>query len=202
MKNKWYGGDSDGDKSDSEDETVEDINIIGSNVYFYCDVSDETITKLIINLKKLEISLRKKAVDLEGYKPTIRLYIRSGGGDVYAGFSAMDHINSMKIPVTTIADGMCASAATFLLLAGKKRYATPSAHILIHQISSGTFWGKYNDLKDDMKHCEVLMKQLNTLYTTKCEIPEKKLNKLMKRDLYLNAAQCLEFKVVDRIFCP
>ena len=171
-------------------------------MYFYCDVSEKTITKLIIELKKLETELRKKAIEFDGYKPRIKLYIRSAGGDLYAGFSGMDHVQSMKIPIITIADGMCASAATFLLLGGKKRYATPSSHILIHQVSSGTFWGKYNDLKDDLKHCDVLMKQLKHLYTTKCEIPEKKLNKLMKRDVYLTAEECLEFKVVDKIFCP
>jgi len=171
-------------------------------IYFYCEVSDQTITKLITTLKKLEINLRKKALKLDGYKPKIKIYIRSPGGDVYAGFSGMDHICASKVPVTTIADGLCASAATFLLLAGKKRYMTPNSHVLIHQISSGGFWGKYEELKDDLKHCNKLMDQLKNLYTTRCEIPEKKLSKLMKRDIYLSAEDCLEFKVVDSISCP
>ena len=190
------------DSSDSDDDSNTEINVIGSSIYFYCDVSETTITKLITELRKLEISLRKKAIELDGYKPKIKLYIRSNGGEVYAGFSAMDHINAMKVPVHTIADGFCASAATFILLAGKKRYATPNSHILIHQISSGGFWGKYDDLKDDLKHCNSLMDQLKTLYSTKCEIPEKKLGKLMKRDIYLSAEKCLEYKVIQKISCP
>jgi len=192
----------DEDSSDDESDIDEEVNVVGSRVYFYCDVNEKTITKLIIELKKLEIELRKKAIELDEYKPKIKLYIRSGGGDVYAGFSGMDHIQSMKIPIITIADGMCASAATFLLLGAKKRYAGPNSHILIHQISSGNFWGKFEELKDEIKHCNSLMERLKKLYTTKCEIPEKKLNKLMKRDIYLTAEECLEFKVVDKIYCP
>ena len=196
----WIRNDDD-DSSDSED-IDEEVNVIGSNIYFYCEVNDKNITKLTIELKRLEIELRKKSIEFDGYKPKIKLYIRSNGGDVYAGFSGMDHIKSMKIPVVTIADGICASAATFLLLGGKKRYAGPNCHILIHQISSGGFWGKYEELKDEIKHCNTLMEKLKTLYTTHCEIPEKKLAKLMKRDIYFTAEECLEFKVVHKISCP
>ena len=197
----WFRNDDDNESSDSDDES-EDVFTIGSSIYFYCEVSGSTITKLISILKKLEISLRKKTIELEGYKPKIKLYIRSPGGDVYAGFSGMDHIYASKIPIVTIADGICASAATFLLLAGSKRYITPNSHILIHQISTGGFWGKYEELKDDLKHAEGLMNQLKSLYTTQCEIPEKKLNKLMKRDIFLTAEECLEFKVIHKISCP
>ena len=190
------------ESSDSDSDIEDDINVIGSNVYFYADVSNETITKLILELKKLEIKLKKNAVDLDGYKPRIKLFIRSGGGDVYAGFSAMDHISSMKTHVTTIADGIWASAATFLLMAGKVRIATPSSYILIHQISSGSFWGKYEELKDEMKMCDKLMEMLKNIYNTKTELPEKKLKKLLKRDIYLTADQCMEYKIIDRISCP
>lgn len=190
------------ESSDSDSDVDEDINVIGSNVYFYADVSNETITKLILEMKKLDIKLKKKAVELDGYKPKIKLFIRSGGGDVYAGFSAMDHISSMKTHVTTIADGICASAATFLLMAGKVRIATPSSYILIHQISSGSFWGKYEELKDEMKMCDKLMQMLKNIYNTKTELPEKKLKKLLKRDIYLTADQCMEYKIIDRISCP
>ena len=203
-KRNWVRNEEeDTEKTDSgDDSSSEEVFVIGSSVYFYCEVTESTITKLISTLKKLEISLRKKTIELDGYKPKIKLYIRSPGGDVYAGFSGMDHIYASKIPIITIADGLCASAATFLLLAGSKRYITPSSHILIHQISTGGFWGKYEDLKDDLKHAQGLMIQLKTLYTTKCDIPEKKLNKLMKRDIFLTAEECLEFKVIQKISCP
>lgn len=204
LRNRKFKSKKEVTESDSEEEEEEEdqIPVIGSNIYFYLDVTNETITKLITSLKKLDIKLRKQAIELDGYKPKIKLFIRSGGGDVYAGFSAMDHIHSMKTHVTTIADGFCASAATFLLMAGKVRMATPSAYILIHQISSGSFWGKYEELKDEMKMCDNLMEMLKNIYTTKTDLSEKKLNKLLKRDITLTAEECLKFNVVDQISCP
>ena len=187
------------DSEDSDSEVEEEVLVCGTNIYFYTDVTNETISKLILNIKKLEHKLRKKSITLEGYKPKIKLFIRSNGGDVYAGFSGMDHIKGCKIPIITIADGFVASAATFLLLAGKQRIATPSSHVLIHQISTNGFWGKYEDLKDEMDSCNKLMEMLKAIYSQNTEISEKKLKKLMKRDILLTAEQCLKFKVVDKI---
>ena len=191
---------SDSESSDSDKD--EEVHVEGSNVYFYADVSSESISNLIRKLKILDKKLRKKAIDLDGYKPKIKLYIRSDGGDVYAGFSGMDHITGLKTPVITIADGYCASAATFLLMAGSKRIATPSTYILIHQITSGSFWGKYEELKEEMETCDKLMNKLKNIYTTKTEIPEKTLKKLFKKDIMLNAEKCLEYKIVDKIAYP
>jgi ATP-dependent protease ClpP protease subunit len=195
--------DKDTETESSDTETEEkDVISLGTSIYFYADVTEETITKLILQLKKMENRLKKKAIDLEGYKPKIKLFIRSNGGDVYAGFSGMEHISGCKVPVTTIADGFCASAATFLLLAGKLRIATPSTQLLIHQISTNGFWGKYEELKDEMETCNKIMESLKTLYKEKTKIPEKKLNKLMKRDITLSAQQCLDLNVIDRIAYP
>ena len=62
------------------------------------------------------------------------LYIHTEGGDAYAGLSAMDHIKNLKVPVYTVVDGSCASAGTFILMGGEKKYALPNSSVLIHQI--------------------------------------------------------------------
>ena len=65
----------------------------------------------------------------------------------------------LVIAVHTYIDGLIASAATFLFLAGKKRFMTENSNILIHQISTG-FWGKFEDLKDEYKNTTELMKRV------------------------------------------
>jgi len=49
----------------------------------------------------------------------------------------------------TVADGFCASAATFVLMGSKHRRIMPHAHLLIHQLSTGAM-GKYEELKDEI----------------------------------------------------
>lgn len=42
-------------------------------------------------------------------------------------------------------------------LGGHERRIGKNAHVLIHQISTNGFWGKYEELKDEMKSCDKLM---------------------------------------------
>jgi len=184
--------------SDSDCELEERVKVVGTNVYFYTGVDIESVLELNQKLKSLEIELLKKSIDYPGYSPVIKLYINSGGGDIFAGFSAMDHIINLGVDVHTIADGQCASAATFMLLAGDMKSINQHAHVLIHQISSG-FWGKFEEMKDEVKSCERFMEMVNKVYKDSTEIPSKKLKMLMKRDVYLTPDECIEYSIVNNI---
>ena len=140
---------------------------------------------LIIQVKTLE----KKLLSVREYKPKITLYVRSDGGDFFAGLSCMDHLRRLKIKLVTVADGFCASAATFVLMGSKNRRIMPHAHLLIHQLSTGAM-GKYEELKDEIKNCDKLMETLRKIYTQYTQIPEDKLNKLLKKDIYFTAEDC------------
>lgn len=186
------------DDSDSEEDTNK-VKVVENDIFFYSGIDNDSILNLNTAIKKLERKLLKRAIDIDGYSPVINLHIKSGGGDIFAGLSAMDHIASCRVPINTIADGMCASAATFLLMGGSTRYIRPSAYVLIHQLSSG-FWGKFEDLKNELESCEKFMKIIRGIYEEKANIPQKTLNSMMKRDIYITAKECLRFGVVDEIY--
>ena len=190
------------DESDSEDEceeTTEGVRVAGTDIFYYGDITTEAVLELNTKLKKLERSLLKKAVDLPGYQPQVTIHINSGGGDIFAGLSAMDHVASCRVKVVTVADGLCASAATFLLMGGHRRMIHSSAYVLIHQLSSG-FWGKYEEMKDELKSCEKFMSVIREVYERKANIPQKKLDNMMKRDIYLTSKECLKYEIVDELF--
>ena len=184
---------------EEEEEVVEVVEVVGTDVFFTGPIDEESIQELVTNLKKLENKLLKQAVDLQGYTPKIRLFIRSDGGDVFAGFSAMDHISRSRLHVTTVADGCCASAATFLLLAGHRRAIGAHGYVLIHQLATDGFWGKYEELRDEMKNCDKFMKSIRSIYESKTRLPSRKLNKMLKRDIYLDASMCKKYSIMDEI---
>jgi ATP-dependent protease ClpP protease subunit len=186
-------------KPEPEEEEEEVVEVVGTDVFFTGPIDEESIQELVTNLKKLENKLLKQAVDLQGYTPKIRLFIRSDGGDVFAGFSAMDHISRSRLHVTTVADGCCASAATFLLLAGHRRAIGAHGYVLIHQLATDGFWGKYEELRDEMKNCDKFMKSIRSIYESKTRLPSRKLNKMLKRDIYLDASMCKKYSIVDEI---
>ena len=164
---------------------LEYIKVEGPDVFFYCDVSVESVAELCAVVKKVE---------REFYETVVRVHIHSDGGDLHAGLAAMDFLKSLRSRVVTIAEGMCASAATFIFLGGDERIVCPNAYLLIHQLGS-EFWGKYEDMKDEMQHCERLMKHMKRIYLRETNLPEAKLDKLMKRDLYLSYKKCVKYGI-------
>lgn len=171
--------------ADEKASVLEYIKVEGPDVFFYCDVSVESVAELCTVVKKVE---------REFYESIVRVHIHSDGGDLHAGLAAMDFLKSCKSRVVTIAEGMCASAATFIFLGGDERIVCPNAYLLIHQLGS-EFWGKYEEMKDEMQHCERLMKHMKRIYLRETNLPEAKLDKLMKRDLYLSYKKCVKYGI-------
>jgi len=182
-------------KDDSDDdETIEVVRVIGNEMFFYGEISEVTMLEFVQKFKTLEAAVLKMSVDLVGYKPEIRVNICSEGGDLFCGFSAMNVLERSRVKVVTIAQGACCSAATFMLLGGHDRLIAANAHILIHQLSTG-MWGKFEELKDEVRSCDKLMAMIRQTYTKKTSIPEKKLNKLLKRDVYLPPSKVLKYRI-------
>jgi ATP-dependent protease ClpP protease subunit len=170
----------------AEEKTVfEYIKVEGVDIFFYCDVSVESVVELCSNVKKLERDF---------YEPTIRIHIHSDGGDLHSGLGCMDFLKSTKSRIVTIAEGICASAATFIFLGGDSRIVCPNAYLLIHQLGS-EFWGKYENMKDEMLQCDRLMRHMKRIYLRETKLPEAKLNRLMKRDLYLSYKKCVKYGI-------
>jgi ATP-dependent Clp endopeptidase proteolytic subunit ClpP len=185
-----------------EDKCVKEyeyIRVEGRDVYFYVEVDEDSVLELNLALSKLDKELRKAFIDLGiEQTPEIRIFIHSPGGDLHAGMAAMDRIASMKCDTVTIADGYCCSAAAIMLLGGKTRAITPNSYILIHQMST-EFWGKFEEIKDEMENCRMFQEHIKEICAARTSLPEKKINKLMKHDLYLTADACLKYGVVDQI---
>ena len=180
---------------EKEEETVDNVYVVGTDIYYYSEVSRESILEFNKALKKLEIILLKNAVNLDGYVPNINVHISSDGGDLFSGLNAMDALKRSKVHITTIAEGTCCSAATFMLLGGDKRLMGKHSHVLIHQLSTG-FFGKFEELRDEMDTCNKLMKMMKRVYKSETSIPKKKLKELMERDVYLDADECLNYGIV------
>ena len=178
------------------------VKVQGSDIYFHCDVDETTILELNMKLKKLELELLHKHLDIGiSSRPEIRIWIRSNGGDMHSGLSGMDAISRVKsCKVRTIADGVCSSAATFLLLGGRTRHMTENSYVMIHQINMDGTWGRFEDFKDQMETLEQFMKRFKDIYTRETKIPERDLKKLLKRDIYMDAVKCLDWRVVDSIW--
>ena len=188
------------DDNVSKNNDIDDKGVIVQNnrIYFYTSISSESILLLNRLIHALNIKLTKASIKYN-FEPIIYLHIQSDGGEIFPGLSGHDHIRNSKIPIYTIVDGYAASAATFLALAGKKRFITKNSSVLIHQLTVNEFWGKYEELLDECKNSQNLMKQIKDLYAEHSSLPKKKIDEIMKRELYFSSKECLRYNLVDEI---
>uniref|UniRef100_A0A6C0J1W0 Protease n=1 Tax=viral metagenome TaxID=1070528 RepID=A0A6C0J1W0_9ZZZZ len=196
---------------DSEEGVVstmsEKISVLGNHIYFYTEVTKKTALELIKNIKELannimtlEIHNGKDSLyddDKITYNP-IYLHINSGGGCLFSCMSIIDTIKKCKVPVYTIGEGQIASAASIMLLSGKKRFMTENSFILIHELRTYVS-GTYSNLEDDYENSKLLMKKMIKYYKKNSNIPESVLQTLLKKDIYIEAKKSKKYGLIDKI---
>jgi ATP-dependent protease ClpP protease subunit len=112
--------------------------------------------------------------------------------------SIIDTIKNCKVPVYTIGEGQIASAASIMLLAGKKRFMTENSFILIHELRTYVS-GTYSNLEDDYENSKLLMKKMIKYYKKNSKIPETVLQTLLKKDIYIDAKKSKKYGLIDKI---
>ena len=195
---RWqYRGAKDTEQDSSSSESSADgVTTLNNRIYFYSDVDQAQVLSLNKNIIRLGVKLLNSSNALCSSVAPIHLHINSYGGSLFAGFAAVDYIKNCKVPVNTTIDGCAASAATLMSIVGKKRYISEHSFMLIHQLSSA-MWGKYEELKDDMKNNDLLMKMIKKIYEEHTKIPKTQLAKMLKHDLWWDAKTCLKYGLVD-----
>ena len=177
-------------------EEADSVKVVGNEILFYGDIDRDNALDFVEKFKKLEIELLKRAAELVGYQPMIRVHIMSEGGDIFSGLNMMNVLEESRVKVVTIAQGACCSAATFVLLGGSERHMGRNAYLLIHQIST-EFWGNFQELKNEMKSTDKFMAMIKKMYLSKTKIPDKKFKRLMKKDIYLTPDKCIKYEIVS-----
>ena len=175
------------------------VSSINNVIYFYSEVNRPKNLDLNRKIAAMGKSLvnRTNTLGLSA-PPPIKLHINSFGGSVFAGFSTVDYILNSPVPVHSIIDGCAASAATIMSVVAEKRYMNKHSFMLIHQLSSG-MWGKYEEMIDSMENCNLFMEMIRKIYSEHTKIPRKKLDEILKRDLWFDAETCLKYGLIDEI---
>ena len=177
-------------------DTVEgDDNLI----YFYSSVTTRENFKLNKEISYLDRQMQMISMKLGLQVPIpIHLRISSYGGSVFAAFSTIDYMNQSKTPIYTYIDGCAACAGTIMSVCGDQRFIGENSYMLVHQLSS-QHWGKFQELQDDMKNSESLMKRIKEIYEAKTKIPKTKMDEILKHDLWWDAKTCMKYGLVDEI---
>lgn len=96
----------------------------------------------------------KDLSELEG-KDEVTVRINSVGGDMYAGIAIYNRLKGLAAHVTTINDGLAASAGSLIFMAGDDRKMHAGSNLMIHG-AAGFLYGYYQvqDLRSAEKQME------------------------------------------------
>ena len=145
-------------------------------------------------------SIRKQLTNA-GEFDTIRLHIHSRGGSVSEGFAIHDYIKSLNKPVETIIEGLCASIATVIALAGETRFMTPNSEFFIHNpwTEAGGDAAKFTEVAEMLTQNET---KLADFYAKKTGQDVDTLRQLMAVETTLTANKALELGFITAIAEP
>jgi ATP-dependent Clp endopeptidase proteolytic subunit ClpP len=195
---QWLNSTSSVKPLNNEEESNNQVSTLDNRIFFYSGVTTANVLIFNKEIRNLNVKILSSATALSNKPANLYIHINSYGGSVFAGLAAMDYIRTSTVPVCSVVEGCAASAATLMSIVAKERRMHEHSFMLIHQLSSG-MWGKYEELKDEMKNCDVLMKTIKKIYIEHAKIPKNKLNQILKHDLWFDAKTCLNYGLVDEI---
>ncbi len=139
-------------------------------------------------------------LEYEDTEKDISIYINSPGGEITSLFAIYDTMKYIKPDVSTFCLGQAASAAAVLLAAGAKgkRFALPHARVLLHQPYGGV-GGQATDIEIQAKEIMRMRDLLNEMLSADTGQPIDRIAKDTDRDFILEAAEAVEYGIVDEV---
>lgn len=128
----------------------------------------------------------------------IVLRINSGGGDVFEATAIYNMLVKSVAEVVVEIEGVAASAATLIAMAGDKIHISENAHFMIHR-ASGLAYGNADELRQYLKLLDNADGLIRLTYSRRTGLEDTKLAKLMDHDNWMTAQEAADLGFVDVI---
>lgn len=133
-----------------------------------------------------------------GSVKNINVRLNSPGGDVFDGQTIFNRLLAHKANVTIYIDGLAASIASVIAMAGDKVVMAENALFMIHNPWSFAM-GTSEDMRATADVLDKVKDALLTAYTRKSDLSDEKISALMDAETWMTAKEALEFGFVDEI---
>ena len=122
--------------------------------------------------------------------PVINLHLNSGGGSVFDGLAIYTGIQSHPARVRVLIDGIAASMAGVIAMAGDEIVMAENAFLMIHRVSSGVE-GTAETMRAEAALLEKLEEQIIAIYAARTGKSAGALFKAMQAETWYSANESL-----------
>lgn len=172
------------------------LESMGSYMYFD-DVTQESSKALVEFIIKANFVFPSTS--------TLSILINSYGGDVYAGFAAIDVMEVSRLPIQTVGIGAICSMASLMFVAGApgKRIMSRNSYIMTHNYQE-EFGGGYHDFVAMRKTQDDMYNRFVNHFVRRSNMTEKQVKSVLlaPTDRWITAKEALKFGLCDVIRDP
>ena len=140
----------------------------------------------------------KQDLDSLGDVEEINVHINSLGGSAFQGLAIYNLLKQHKANINTYIDGIAASSASIIAMAGNKIFMPKTSLIMIHNCWTYAI-GNAKELRKTAEDMDKIATAYKEAYLSKIKISEEELTKLLDEETYLTADECIEMGFADEI---
>lgn len=150
------------------------------------------------NGRKKEGSATRLRNALSSMRGDVVVWLSSPGGSVVVGSEIYTMLRAYNGKVRVIVDGLAASAASVIAMAGDEVVMSPTAYMMIHCASTAVV-GNRQAMEQGVEMLEEVDKGILSAYQHKTGRSAEELQVMMERETWMNAARAKELGFCDRI---
>lgn len=134
--------------------------------------------------------------ELAKYPGDVTVRINSNGGDVSAGVAIYNYLAEHEGTVTIKVDGMAASIASLIAMAGDKIIMLPGSMMMVH-LPWTYAAGNADDLAQVIESLQKFGESIVPIYVARTGLSEERINELLKAETWMTAQDAVELGFAD-----
>jgi ATP-dependent Clp protease protease subunit len=145
-----------------------------------------------------DITPKKFKAELTESEGDISVWINSPGGDVFAASQIYNMLKEYKGKVTVKIDGLAASAASVIAMAGDEILMSPVAMLMIHNPST-IIWGEESDMVRAKEMLSEVKESIINAYEVKTGLDRRKISKMMDNETWMSSKKAVDLGFADKV---
>lgn len=198
---KFYNKDRDGNRKICGSMTIKNQTDSSADLFFYGDIVSETWQSEWYEDDMAPGDVKEFLDQLDGTE-NINIHINSGGGSVFGGIAIYNMLRRNNAHKTVYVDGLAASIASVIMMAGDEIVIPKNATVMIHKPSASYFFTTKNadDLRKDAESLDTCQEAIMQTYMTKAKVDKEEIEQKVNDETWLTgeeAAELFDIKVEE-----
>lgn len=131
----------------------------------------------------------------------VTVSINSPGGDAWAGIAIHNMLARHDAPVRVVVDGLAASAASLIAMAGRPLVMPENAFLMLHN-AHGAVQGEAGDMREAADVFDAVSSAYRRIYAQRSGKDEDAVKSIMDRTTYYTAAEAVQEGFADEVGEP